>query len=755
MSPSLLIRTVLAVTTLALSVSARGQYFRLNGTVTDDRGDRVPGATVTIKEAKRGVSTDAIGRFLFTELAAGSYALEVTALGFSVPEQRVILERDTDLAITLAPSAIDLKDVSVVPEQPSSTTETIQALDVRTRPVNNSQDLLQLVPGLFIAQHAGGGKAEQIFFRGFDIDHGTDLQVSADGLPVNMVSHAHGQGYADLHFVIPETIDKLQVHKGPYDARFGDFATSGTVEFITRNSIERSEVKVEAGMFNTKRAVAQIKLLDKGHVFSKRQESAYIAGEYAFTDAYFNSKQDFNRMNLFGKYNGQLGERTHLTLSASTFGAAWNASGQVPERAIESGLIDRYGAINDDEGGNTTRTNAYATLINSAPNGGLFKNQIYFVKYDFNLYSDFTFFAEDSVNGDMIAQTDDRTIYGYTGTYVRTTSLVGLPFRLNAGLGARYDQSDISLKNAVERVVFDTIVAGEVDQLNANGYVDGTWSLTERFRVNAAARFDVFRFMYRDAQGIDSVSGDAVQTRVSPKLNFTYDVGDRAQLYLRTGMGFHSNDARAVVVDKASKTLPRAYGADLGANFKPLPRMLVNLAFFGLYLESELVFVGDGGVVETSNATQRMGVDFSLRYQIANKLFADIDVNVVRGRILNVPEEENRIPLAPGFTTIGGLAYKQDQGFNASLRYRHIADRPANEGNSVVARGYLLLDAVASYRLKNLEVGICAENLLNSEWNQAQFDTESRLSNEAEPVSELHFTPGTPFFLKALVSYRF
>jgi len=738
-----------------LSLLSNAQTLRLTGSVTDAEGDPLVGANVMVVESAKSTTTDPMGRYAVVGLPPGEYTIKVSALGYVGPVHRLKMHNDTDLSIRMELAAIDLKEVAVAPERSNSTTEVIQALDVRTRPVNNSQELLQLVPGLFIAQHAGGGKAEQIFFRGFDIDHGTDLQVSADGMPVNMVSHAHGQGYADLHFVIPETIDKLHVHKGPYDARFGDFATSGTVEFQTRNSIDKSEVKMEAGMFDSKRAVAQIRLLDKRHFLSQRKESAYIAGEYAFTDAYFNSKQDFNRMNLFGKYAGQLGERTHLTLYASTFGAAWNASGQVPQRAIEAGRIDRFGAIDDDEGGNTTRTNAYATLTNATENSGLFKNQLYVVKYDFNLYSNFTFFAADSVNGDMIAQTDDRTIYGYTGSYGRTTSLGGLPFRFNAGLGARYDKADISLKNAVERVVFDTIVSGELDQLNANAYVDGTVNLTEKFRINAAARLDVFRFMYTDAQGVDSVSGDAVQQRVSPKLNFTYDVSDRAQIYLRTGMGFHSNHARAVVVDKASRTLPRAYGADLGTNFKPTSRMLVNVALFGLYLESELVFVGDGGVVETSNATQRVGIDFSLRYQVAKKLFADIDVNAVQGRIQDVPEGEDLIPLAPNFTTIGGLAYKQDKGLNASLRYRYIADRPANEGNTVVAKGYFLLDAVASYRLKNLEIGVSAENLLDVDWNQAQFDTESRLSDEAEPVSELHFTPGTPFFLKGIVSYRF
>ncbi|MBK9513171.1 MAG: TonB-dependent receptor [Flavobacteriales bacterium] len=218
---------------------------------------------------------------------------------------------------------------------------------------------------------------------------------------------------------------------------------------------------------------------------------------------------------------------------------------------------------------------------------------------------------------------------------------------------------------------------------------------------------------------------------------------------------FTSREGYHVVVYPFEGRLPKAYGADLGATFKPLPRMLVNAALWGLYLESELVYVGDGGVVETSDPTRRMGVDLSVRYQLTDRLFADVDVNAVDGTLVDVPEGENAIPLAPRFTTIGGLAYVQDRGFNASLRYRHITDRPANEDNSVVAEGYFLIDAKASYRFANLELGATVENLLDVEWNQAQFDTESRLSNEVEPVSELHFTPGTPFFLKGFVTYLF
>jgi len=732
------------------------QSFDVNGRLTDaDSNDPLIGAAVLLVGTNYGTTTDLNGRFLIKKVPQGEYTIRVSSLGYGSTEELLTIDKNTTKDLSIDVQGIELREVSVRPQAQATTTDVINGLDRLTRPVNTSQDLLQLVPGLFIAQHAGGGKAEQIFFRGFDIDHGTDLQVSVDGMPVNMVSHAHGQGYADLHFTIAETVDKLQVHKGPYNARFGDFATSGTVEFLTKNSLDKSEIKVEGGMFNTFRAVGQFDLLGKKHLLTKRTENAYIAGEYAYTDAYFNSPQGFDRFNIFGKYTGQLGERTHLTLSGSTFSAKWNASGQVPDRAVRNGTIDRFGAIDDLEGGNTQRTNAYATLVNGMRNGGSFKNQIYFVKYDFELFSNFTFFANDSVNGDMIAQTDDRTIMGYNGSYSVNTHLGSRSLKLGAGAGLRYDQADIALKNAVERVVFDTIVSGAVDQINASVYADATLDVTERFSVNLAARLDVFSYDYGDSRGTDSLSGNKVQHRVSPKLNFSYTLNDRVQLYLRTGMGFHSNDARAVVVDNANRTLPRAYGVDIGSTFKPAPRMLVNAALFGLYLESELVYVGDGGVVETSDPTQRMGLDLSVRYQLTKRLFADVDLNLVQARLINAPKGEDQIPLAPSFTTIGGLAYVQDRGLNASLRYRHIADRPANETNSVVAEGYFLVDAKVSYRFTAFEVGATVENLFNVEWNQAQFDTESRLRNETEPVSELHFTPGTPFFLKGFLSYRF
>ncbi len=739
---------------LSLALLTAAQTFTLRGSIVDDVNDPVIGASVLVKGTDRSTSTDVTGRYVIAGLKPGNLTLQVAFIGFMPQEKTIDLNGDVTLDLVLANGAIDLREVSVSPRSDATLTQTIGALDRDLRPVQTAQDLLKMVPGLFIAQHAGGGKAEQIFLRGFDSDHGTDLYLTVDGMPVNMVSHAHGQGYADLHFVIPETVDHINVYKGPYTTRFGDFSTSGTVEFNTRDHIDKSLVKVEGGMFNTFRGVAMIDLLGNKHLFSKQTENLYVAGEYAFTDAYFNSKQDFNRANGLLKYSAQLGERSHLAFTATSFGANWNASGQVPQRSIDDGTITRFGAIDDQEGGNTSRTNVNAVLTTRLVNEAVLKNQIYYVNYDFSLFSNFTFFLEDSVNGDMINQRDDRNIGGYTGTYTQNALIGDKPLKWTAGLGARYDMSNIQLLHAIERVVTDTVRSGNLDQLNTSAFLDGKLELSQKWSVNLGARFDMYDYRYTEDR-YDSLSGDRTLARVSPKLNLYYQATEKTQFYVLSGVGFHSNDARSVVLNRSENSLPSAFGVDVGSTFKPAPRVIMNAAVWGLLLESEIVYIGDGGTTEIGTPTQRLGFDVGLRYQLSDHFYADADINYSHGTILDVPSDENRIPLAPQFTTIGGLAYKRDKGINGTLRYRYIADRPANEMNTVVAKGYFLLDAGLSYRLPHWEVGMSAENLLNTEWNQAQFDTESRLRNEAEPVSELHFTPGTPFFLKGIVSYRF
>ncbi len=657
---------------------------------------------------------------------------------------------------SLAKGGINLKEIVISDSKNNiNATEVISQIDKTLRPTNSAQDLLRLVPGLFIAQHAGGGKAEQIFLRGFDCDHGTDFSVNLDGMPVNMVSHAHGQGYADFHFVIPETVDKLKVFKGTYNTQYGDFATSGAGEFTTKNKIEKSIVKLEFGRFDTYRAMAMLDLLKGNHLFTHLNENFYVSGEYYYTNSYFQNKQHFSRYNIFGKYTGQLNNRNFLSFSASTFSSGWDASGQIPDRAVDEGIISRYGSIDPTEGGATKRTNVNLILTTSLRNGGIIKNQAFYSNYHFNLYSNFTFFLNDSINGDQINQREKgRNIYGYKFTYEKNSTLFGKTLRSIIGLGTRIDDGDILLTHTVKRNPLDTMAIGHLYQQNANAYIDETLSLTQKFSANVGVRLDYFDFSFKNYQ-YDSVSGRKQVPKVSPKLNLYYDLNSSTQLFAHAGYGFHSNDARAVVLKSSEHNLPTALGYEMGSTFKLGKRIVVNAALWGIDLQNELVYVGDDATVKITGATRRLGADLSLRCQMTDHVFMDADVNYNHGRYLNLPQGHNYIPLAPSLTSVGGISYKKIKGINTSLRYRYINSRPANEDNTVKALGYFLLDGVINYTQPKFEIGLTAENLLNTKWNQAQFDTQSRLKNESGSVDELHFTPGTPFYLKATLSVFF
>ncbi|MBD2767297.1 TonB-dependent receptor [Hymenobacter sp. BT664] len=739
----------------------------LRGTVADSLSGRpVAGVSVGLQGQPSATVTDALGTFKLSGLAAGAHTLQIGALGYRTSSVPVTLTAGANrLALTLTATTFNLAEVTVSqPRDPNQSLAAISNIDRVLRPVNSAQDLLQLVPGLFIAQHAGGGKAEQIFLRGFDCDHGTDFAVSIDGLPVNMVSHAHGQGYADFHFVIPETVEQLKVYKGPYSARFGDFATSGAGEFRTKTRLENSQVKLELGQFDTRRALVMLDLLGPDrHLLSKQSESAYVAAEYQFTNSYFDAKQHFKRFNGLAKYTGQLSDNSSLTLLGSHFNSNWDASGQIPERAVAEGAISRYGSIDPSEGGRTDRTNASAVLTTGLPHDAVLRQQVYYSNYHFDLFSNFTFFLERPNGGDGINQTETgRNIYGYTGTYDRDDQLGSHLLHSTLGVGTRIDDAGLALRHAVRRQVTDTITAGRLFEQNLHAYLDETLALTDRFTMNAAVRLDVFTFDFRGVlaneatANLEPLRGRLTRALASPKLNLYYQLSPAVQLFARSGFGFHSNDARGVIRGTNENVLPRALGYEAGSTFKPVPSLVVNAALWALHLQDELVYVGDDGNVENTGPTQRYGLDLALRYQLSRRLFLDTDLNYNYGRQTEAPAPANYIPLAPTFTTIGGLTYKQPNGLSASLRYRHIDSRPANDDGSIRARGYFLVDAVAAYTQPRFQVGATVENLFNVQWNQAQFATQSRLPTEpADGVDELHFTPGTPFYLKLNASVFF
>ena len=725
---------------------SQGVAQSLKGIITDDQKRGIEGAYILHIPTGNHVHSSLTGDFVFVGVRPGD-TLRVSHLGYQT--QQVVLEDLTsELIVRMKQVFVSLDEIQISPTIEAM--ELFTTVDIQTNPVNSSQEVLRKVPGLIIGQHAGGGKAEQIFLRGFDIDHGTDINITVDGLPVNMVSHAHGQGYADLHFLIPETVDGLSFGKGPYNASQGNFATAGFVAFKTKDRLDNSQLKLELGEFDTQRLLGMFNVLDT------ERQTAYLASEYLATDGPFDSPQNFDRINLMGKYTSRLANNDKLSVLASFFTSQWDASGQIPQRAVDDGSISRYGAIDDTEGGQTSRTNVLASHVRTIKPDAFIKNSVYFSSYDFELYSNFTFFLNDPVNGDQIKQKESRKLFGMTSDYNQQFNWGNSQGRLRMGLGLRKDQSSGNeLSHTVNRrETLESLQLGSIHETNLNAYINAAFDFG-KWTINPALRLDYFKFNYNDELQDSYLRQSESQAIVSPKLNILYHSSDWLQLYVKFGKGFHSNDTRGVVAQNGQEILPAAYGSDLGLIWKPVSSMMVNLAFWYLFLEQEFVYVGDEGVVEPSGKTRRTGLDLSLRYQPLSWLFWDLDGNYTLARAPEEPEGEDYIPLAPDFTLTSGLSVVHPAGWYGGLKLRHINDRPANEDNSIVARGYSVVDLNVGRQWTTFDVSLNIQNLLDTNWNETQFATETRLQSEASPVEEIHFIPGTPRVIKICVAYKF
>ncbi|WP_194850092.1 TonB-dependent receptor [Nonlabens antarcticus] len=719
----------------------------ITGVVMDANDRPIKGVYIVNATTGSHTHTNAAGYFSIDEVENGD-ELKFSKLGYAAFAKAITDESEV-LQIVLMEAAIDLEAVTITNEV--DVLNTLTQADLAVNPVTSTQEVLRSVPGLFIGQHAGGGKAEQLFLRGFDIDHGTDVAISVDGMPVNMVSHAHGQGYADLHFVIPETVEDISYGKGSYDKTIGNFATAGHVDFRTKDYVRENIISAEIGDFNYQRYVGLVQVVDNSNT------SAYIATEYLTFDGPFESPQNFDRINLFGKLNYISDNGNELGVSIARFDSEWDASGQIPQRAIDRGLIGRFGAIDDTEGGETSRTNVNINYDFAISDKEKFSTHAYYSNYNFLLFSNFTFFLEDPVNGDQIRQNESRDLAGFDAAYTYETELSGHRLDLTAGIRLRNDRTEGSelSRSLNRRTILENIQLGDINETNTSAFVGATWFVND-FLIDAGLRLERFKFTYKDALTALYDTQSQTETALLPKLNFNYRVSDDFQLYFKNGIGFHSNDTRVVLQQTADDILPKSYGSDLGSIWKPTDRLIVNTALWYLFLEQEFVYVGDAGIVEPSGETERYGFDVGVRYQLTNHLFLDGNLNYAHARAVNEPDGQDFIPLAPEWTSTGGLSLKDWNGFNAGFRYRYIADRAANEDNSVVAEGYFVSDLNVNYDItKSLRLGVAVQNLFDVEWNETQFATETRLANEAAPVDEIHFTPGTPFFVRGLLQFRF
>lgn len=653
----------------------------------------------------------------------------------------------------------------------AASSSTVRDRDFLLRPHPRPADILQVVPGLYTNQHAGGGKANQYFLRGFDADHGTDVALFVDGVPVNMVSHAHGQGYADLNWIIPELIERVEVAKGPYFARFGDFATAGAINLVTKRHFEKSQVTLGGGSFDTWRGL---------FIASPDVEGwePLIAAEVYGTHGPFDAPEKLQRFSLFTQVTRDISERASLSLRLTSYGSGWNASGQIPLREVRAGRLSRFGTIDPTEGGNSQRHSLSATWSARTDDEGEARVEAYLVQYRLNLFSNFTFFSRDPINGDMIEQHDARTLAGLHASYRFRRMWRELAFETTFGTQLRTDAIANSLFNDRARERLSSVVDASVREGSLGLYAQEDITLTPWLRAVLGVRGDLFGFDVDDALEDLSTpdtktSGVRQASRISPKASLVFAAIPQTELYLNAGAGFHSNDARGVVRQPDPVTpLTQARGYELGARTRLFDALDLAGSFFLLDLDSELVWVGDEGTTEARGPTRRRGLEAEARLRILPWLFADADLTVSRATFVGNAGNADAVALAPTLILAGGVSARHPSGAYGRIGAIHLGDRPATEDRFLTAEGFTRVDVTAGYRGSWFEVTLGLQNLLNTEWREAQFANVSRLPDETGPEScpegtravgegsfegceDLHFTPGAPLNAQATVSFFF
>ncbi|MEM9301611.1 MAG: TonB-dependent receptor [Pseudomonadota bacterium] len=612
--------------------------------------------------------------------------------------------------------------------------------DIRLPPLLRVGELVEAVPGMVATQHSGTGKANQYFLRGFNLDHGTDFSAFVDGVPINLRTHGHGQGYLDLNFIIPELVERTSYRKGPYAVRAGDFSSAGSVSFDLADALDESFLSATVGEFDFYRGVAGA--------------SARLAGGsgtfvYDFT-AYggpWNLDEDLSQTRFYANYVGSLGT-ADAKVSLLGYLGEWNASDQIPLRAVEAGLIDERGNIDPLLGGQTDRFSLTSELETDA-----WKAMAYIVDYDFALFSNFTYLLEEPENGDQFEQVDKRRIYG-----ARIDGTAALPITLNWGGDLRYDDiSEVGLFRTFERQRTGTVRLDSVEQFSASAYAELELRPSERVRAALGVRADHFSWNV-DALRPEN-SGSGRDTQLSPKLNLAYRLGQAAEFYANWGRGFHSNDVRGntITVDPATgeaaspvDALVPSEGAELGLRFERGDRFNATLTGFWLDLDSELLFVGDAGGTEVNGASTRKGVELATFFQATEWLAVNFAYTHTSSKFEESQGGGQEIPGAIEAAASLGLNGVWDNGLFVSARARYLGEAPLIEDDSVRSPTSLLVNIGGGYRFGDFSARVDVFNLFESDDFDIAYFYASRLPGEgAGGVEDIHFRPLEPRSIRA------
>lgn len=670
--------------------------------------------------------------------------------------------------VVSAKSAPELEEVEVtgrrinlVGDAVSASQGVVSQEEIALRPLLRTGDVLEMVPGMVVTQHSGTGKANQYFLRGFNLDHGTDFATFVDGMPVNMRTHGHGQGYTDLNFIIPETISTLAYKKGPYYADVNDFSSAGSAEMRTADRFEDGLLEVGAGEDTFYRMV----LMDSLSLLDGSATYALELGTYdgPWTDI----KEDVKKINLLLKYSRSLGDG-EATVSAMAYDNKWHSPDQIPLRAVEEGLIDELGSIDETLGGKSQRYSVATRWQNER-----WDVSAYAVRYQLNLWSNFTYFLDDEINGDQFEQRDDRWLYGGKSEYKQDLSIGGLSMVNRYGADFRYDDIDeVGLYKTQGRRRLGPVRSDRVDEWSAGVYVENELAWSDSIRTIVGARYDYFDFDVhsRIDQNISGVhlssnNGQEHDDKLALKGSTIYTFNQEWEAYFSIGQGLHSNDARGTTtaVDPSDGSviapvdpLVDSLGYEVGARGFWGDRLNTSIALWNLEIDSELLFVGDAGSTEASRGSRRKGVELSTYYRLTDQWTLDVEYAYTDAKFTDYAPEGDEIPGSIDQVLQAGVSAELENGWFGSLRLRYFGERPLIEDGSVKSDDSTVLNLRAGYSAHRWSMKVDVLNVLDSNDHDIDYFYASRLPGEpVEGVEDVHYHILEPRTVRLYVSLNF
>lgn len=619
---------------------------------------------------------------------------------------------------------------------------TQQQLEART--VYRPGEMLEAIPGLIVSQHSGEGKANQFYLRGFNLDHGTDLRTTVDGMLVNQRTHAHGQGWTDLNFMIPELVTRLDYKKGPYYAAEGDFSSAGAASVIYADQLDQGIASIGIGQYGYRRALlAASPAVGNGHLL--------YALELFHNDGPFTHPDDYRKINGVLRYS-EGNEENGFNVTGMAYRGGWNATDQIAKRAVDSGLMGRFDAADPTDGG-TARRYSLSGAWHRTTATGVTNINAYLIRNELDLYSNFTYFLDDPVNGDQFNQRDRRTTTGVNASHTITSTLLGRSSDTTFGLQLQNDNIFNSLASTVARQrLLPPTREDHVVESSIGVYVENTTRWTEKFRTVAGLRDDFYRFDVNSDNPANS--GKKNESIASPKLSLIFGPWAKTEYYFNVGTGFHSNDGRGTTITVDPKDpavaaaqvpgLVRSKGIEIGVRTEIVPGLQSSLSVYRLDFDSELVFMGDAGNTEASRPSRRVGIEFNNYYKPTKWLTVDADIAFAAARFQDNNPVGSRIPGAVEGVASVALSVNNIGPWYGAMQLRYFGPRPLVEDNSVRSKSTKTLNGRIGYKINpKTRIELEGFNLTNSQDSAIDYFYESRLANEpsGSRTADIHFHP--------------